>query len=427
MPKRRYNPATGKLTSAPLAPPPTTFIHTTARNQEPESYIEWANLDRVSLAIRAARRGATQPLFSLYRDIILSDAHIQGELSKRKLAVIGDPFRIVPYEKDNAADIQAAQLCERQILDLPYWRKILADLLDGVLWPVAISQKRFQPTGDGGFRIAAVKQIPHYLLDYSEGNLRILDTDHRGHPLNTSRPPDLTHHIVHRGHMLSAPDQFGGPMRSLLYWWLCSSMSRDWWVRFLERYGAPFLVGKYEPGNESDRNIILGAMSQATRTFGIAVSANTEIDIMEATKSGADAYERFMAVAQREKSKLILGQTLSTQTDSTGLGSGVAALHGEVRDDIRQLDSALLSETLRDQLLRQICAANRLPGRPPHILFGKASVADTEAIARVLREIDNAGLRPTDDALELLSDQLGFGIERTPPRPFGGGSAAPSP
>ncbi len=412
-----YNRKTGQLTDKKVETadgsanvPVASVIHYRAA-QEPESFIEWADVNRVGMAIRSAKGGGTQPLFALYRDIILSDSHIQSELSKRKLAVIGDTMRVIPYDKKSQADIEAATFCERQIYELKGWKMALAHLLDGVLFPVSVAEKVFTREG-AGYRIGDIGRVPAYLLDYSEGNLHILNTKDNGEVGDGIHYPDPYRYIIHRGHLLSTPDQFGGPMRSLIYWWLASTMSRDWWVRFLERYGTPFILTKYAPGNEGDRNLALAAMSAATRTFGLAVSNTTEVEIKEATKTGPDAYAAFMAVAQREKSKLILGQTLSAQTDSTGLGSGVADLQGEVREDIRQFDASMLAETIRDQLLTQIVKINRLPGRPPYIVWGGASNASKKATAELLGAVRAAGLRPADSALESISEDIGFDVER---------------
>jgi hypothetical protein len=40
------------------------------------------DVDRVGYVLRSAKGGAVQPLFALYRDILLTDAHLQAEMSK---------------------------------------------------------------------------------------------------------------------------------------------------------------------------------------------------------------------------------------------------------------------------------------------------------------------------------------------------------
>ena len=84
------------------------------------------------------------------------------------------------------------------------------------------------------------------------------------------------------------------------------------------------------------------AMSLASRLFGVVVSRQTEVELLQAAASqSGDAFEKFHTVCNREKSKLVLCRILSSAAESTGLGSGVAKGHQEVRDDIRQIDGTI--------------------------------------------------------------------------------------
>jgi phage gp29-like protein len=379
---------------------------------EPETWTEWLDVDRVGMAIRAARGGSVQALFALYRDIVVTDSHIQTELFKRKLAVLGEPFSLNAYDKKVTADKVASDYCETSIYELKSsWRVACGHILDGVLWPVSVVEKVYRADG-GRFILSQLIPVPHHLLDFSEGRLMIRDTGPDGEPLDTLHEPDPESYIVHRGHLLTVPDNYGGPMRSLIYWWLASMMSRDWWARFLDRYGMPFLVGKYEAGNNTDRNVLMGAFSASKKLFGLAVSKNTEVEIIEAARSGADCYDRFIAVCNREKSKLILGQTLSAQTDATGQGSGVADLQAEVRDDIRRFDASLLGETIRDQLLTQMCRLGNLSGSIPYIVWGSDRPEEIKATADLLVSFNNAGLELDDAGIEVLTERSGLSLRR---------------
>ena len=381
---------------------------------EPQSMIEWADVDRVGMSLRSAQGGLVQPLFALYRDIVLTDAHVQTELSKRKLAVLGDTFRVLPYDRTSADDRAAAQFVESAIYACRDWRGACSALLDSVLWPVSLVEKVYAPAGSG-YQLAGLVPVPPYLLDYSRGQLAIRATTPDGTPENELLAPDPDRYITHRGHLLTTPDQFGGPMRALVYWWLASSCTRDWWVRFLARYGTPFLAFKYDPTLDGERELVKRAIQSANSLAGVAVSRSTEIQLIEASRSGADVFERFMEIAQREKSKLILGQTLSSTPSPTGeIGSGTASLQSDVRDDIRRLDAQMLADTLRDQLFIQLCAINRLPGRAPYIVWGAASTAELRAKADLLGSLRNAGLEIDDPSIEPLSDEIGFGLRRAP-------------
>ncbi|MCX7006599.1 MAG: DUF935 family protein, partial [Kiritimatiellaeota bacterium] len=82
---------------------------------EPVQQLDFMDADRMGMVLRAAQGGSTRWLFALYRDMILTSAHIQTELGKRKLAVLGDVMRVAPFDKTNADDLAAAKFCETQI------------------------------------------------------------------------------------------------------------------------------------------------------------------------------------------------------------------------------------------------------------------------------------------------------------------------
>lgn len=372
---------------------------------EPESWMEYMDAARVAYVLRAARGGSVQELFALFRDMIMADNHIQVELSKRKLAVIAESPRFTPPEKKSQPDIDAADYCRDQLEDMPSFLTASSHLLDSCLWPVALVEKVYRRSGSR-FELEDLVPVPMRLLDFSEGRLMVRDTNDNGQPTGSIHEPDPARYIIHRGHLLSTPDNYGGPMRSLLYWQLGSAMNRDWWMRFLDRYGMPFMVGKFASGNEKDKSILMGAFSTAKKIFGIAVSNTTSVEIIEASKSGADAFEKFHDICQREKSKLILGQTLSAQTDSTGQGSGVADLQGDVREDFRRFDSVMLGRTYRTQLFMQMANLAGLSGSAPRIVWGSKSAAELKAMAEMLSALANAGFEVEDS--ETISDDVGY-------------------
>jgi phage gp29-like protein len=393
-------------------PDPDQETNVTLRS-EPPSLAAHLDVERVFAVTAAAEAGHTRDLFTLYRDMILTDSHIQGEIGKRKLAVLGDRMTVHPWDKQTAADKAAAERIEQMIFDCASWKDACIHLLDGCLWPVALVEKVFAPDA-GGYRLSALVPVPHYLLDYSTGALRIADVDSAsGTILSTTHEPDPNRYIIHRGHMLSVPDNFGGPMRSILYWWLLSAMSRDWWSRFLDRYGSPFIVGHYPMGDDKSRNILRAAFSLATKLGGLVVNDKTRVEIVQATAAASgDAYEKFIAICNREKSKLILGQTLSAEAQPTGLGSGVSAMQEGVRQDIRMWDATSLADTMRQQLFAQYLTINGIAANVPTLVWGSISVAEQKARAELLLALKNAGLQPTDDQIGLIGEEIGMNLER---------------
>lgn len=383
--------------------------------REEQALARSLNVDRVHQILQSAEQGDVTDLMSLYRDMVLADNHLQGEFTKRKLAVLGDVPALLPENKKVPADVATAAAIESLVKNHDDAMLAWAHLLDATLYPVAVVEKVFQPSRKPGIRweIKELIPVPHHLLDFSEGRLRIWDLDENGIRKGTKHDPDPARYIVHRGHLLTYPDNWGGPMRSLVFWFLLSAMDRDWWARFLERFGSPFLVGKYDQADDASRSKLQMAFSAATRLFGVVVSKDTQIELQQAAaNTSGDAFEKFHSICQREKSKLILGQTLSAEAQSTGLGSGVSNSQEKVRSDFRDFDAMMLAATLRRDLFKQLIQINHLPGACPTIIWGSMATGEIDSTSKLLTSLAQAGLQVGDEGLDILSERTGLPIER---------------
>lgn len=376
------------------------------------SIIREMTADRLMAVVAQAENGDTRDLFALYRDIIASDNHIQGEFSKRKAAVLGDTIQVLPYDKNDPMDVEAKDLC-LTIQDSKIFASLQSHLLNATLFPVAVAEKIYR-VSIRGYVLDRIIPVPYQLLDYTNGLLKIFDTDKDGRPLQTSNEPDPARYIIHRGHNMPIPDTWGGPFRSILYWWLLRTMSRQWWANFIERFGIPFMMGKFDTGDTEGKNTLTNAFRLAVRLGGLVISKKTEAELVQAsTGDTSGSHEKFINLCNREISRLIVGQDLSGQSSATGeLGGGTAKLQSEVRDDLRKMDARLLSLTIRDGLLAQLCQINGKTGRVPIILFGSDSASELASVMSLVKSLSDSQLEPDDDGLAALSARAGFGIRR---------------
>lgn len=409
---------------------PTRTIRVNDSRHDPPSVAELLDVDMLHGILDEARSGNTQRLFAVYRDLVLGHSHGQSELNTRKLAVVGEHPIFEPLDKTDPGSTQARDLVETCWQSYPEARNAVTHLLDSCLWPVALVEKTFRRSTKPGLRyeLAGLRPVPYHLLDYTEGRLRIQDVSPQGVPMGTYHEPDPRRYIIHRGHLMtSIPDNFGGPMRAALFWWLFSTMDRDWWIRFLERFGAPFIVGKYDPADEGARGLLTHAFSAATRLFGLVVSRDTQVELHSAqSATHGDAFEQFHDAAKKELSKLILGQTMTSEAQAGGLGGTQAVVHDGVRADIKKFDALALGDTLRHQLFRQLLDINGLAKAPaPNVSWG-SDQADAKIIAETIETLNRGGLRPTAESLADISLDLGFAVERiTGPLPPSPGQASP--
>ena len=392
-----------------------------------------ADLDADALAsiVHASEQGDSTRYFRLASSVVLQDGHIQAEFFKRKNAVLGDPLVVQPWNPDDPADREAADASEALLQNFPGLEKALAHLLDATLFPLALLEKVFGPPDPSnpalGRRVAlaSLTPVPHTLIAWDSDGLPAVDPDAEQFPKGGFRPDlpplDPARFVLHRGHLLTTPDRFGGPLRAIFWLWLLSSMSLAWWVRYLERYGAPFIVGHVDDSSsDADRRILEAAISLATQLGGLVISSGSTVDLTESSKDSGAAFSALRAECRAEISRLVLGQTLSATASPTGIGSGAADLQSDVRNDIRRFDARALSATLREQLLAPWLALNGYTGHPPVVSFAEDTSAETARTADVLCKLSSAGLEPDDDALPDLSERIGFPIRRRPLAPQAG-------
>ncbi len=154
---------------------------------------------------------------------------------------------------------------------------------------------------------------------------------------------------------------YGVGLRSRLYWfwWLRSEVSA-WLMDYLERVGAGgILIYWYEAGNTKSEISARDAAANADRDQALILprpigkeGQGPGVQQIEPSESGSNLLktlitEYFDSVIRN----YILGQTLTTRTGSTGMGSKVAEAHEDTFSRIIKDDALCLGDTLTEDLL----------------------------------------------------------------------------
>ena len=100
--------------------------------------------------------------------------------------------------------------------------------------------------------------------------------------------------------------------------------------------------------------------------------------------------------AERSESKLIVGQTMSAESKASGIGSGNAELHREVRHDILMADARQIAGTLTRDLLYPLVALNRgkVDGlaRCPRFVFDTGEAEDVKQMSEAWPKLVGVGM-----------------------------------
>ncbi len=453
----------GSLPDGDMAGVQTKFLNP---RYEPSNITNNTTVMQVQEAIRQAESGDCMDLFRFYRDVLLGDDHIQSCVNTRKLAVLAQTLSILPANKNNPDDVQLAKAMQRAKADCENWNQGLITLMDSAcIFPVAgverlfkaagpaatdepqlqYTLKRFVPinpqlycwrwaylTGGVGMGTASAIQLANigaddqnaltsppaspYNIDLErwEPWLKLWPIDSQGRLIyDVSRADylDPKRHVTHRGHMLANfRDNWGGPGRAILMWWLFRNLGREWFARGMERYAAPWPVAYTDVTDPMAVALLERAFDLSKKIGGLIVDENSRIELKEAMVQGmAQGYETFHQICNEAISYHITG--LKESQKPGGLNAGQSQFSGTVREDVRMFDMMMLAETCERQIAVPLRDLNGLKGNVKFV-WGGLSDADAATFATFLKTMAEAGFEADDTSLPVVNERTGLTWKR---------------
>ncbi len=148
-----------------------------------------------------------------------------------------------------------------------------------------------------------------------------------------------------------------GLLRTIGWMYLFKTAGVRNWARFVERHGMPFVVAKVDENAwQTDRDKIKNVIRSFGPDGGAVFSRAVELQLLEASKSGAECYEKLCHYFGDAATKVILGQTLTTGTPHEGQSGSRSQgqTHQLVRQDILESDCKATSEMIQRDIIRPL-------------------------------------------------------------------------
>jgi len=169
-------------------------------------------------------------------------------------------------------------------------------------------------------------------------------------------------------------------------------------MKFVERFAQPSMLGKFPNGTSDDnRNNLLEAIQILASETGAIIPDDLVIDTIEASRNGTADYSKVIDVMDKAISKIVVGQTMTTDDGSS---RSQAQVHYDVRQDIIDADANLICESFTDGPLTWLTQFN-FPNAATPILKRKTT-PDEDLNDKVERDnkIFSLGYRPTPQYIE---------------------------
>lgn len=354
-----------------------------------------------NLLVNAAQGDAHEYL-TLAEEIEERDLHYACELGKRKLAVSKLPVT-VEAASDDAKDVKLAD----EVRALPKkagFRGLLKDLLDGIAKGYSVAEIIWDRSGRVWQPTRYAWRDPRFFVfdQVSRQEIRLLDEENMAEGI----PLEPYKYIVHLPHIKSGVPIRGGLARVAAWAWICKSYTIKDWLALTEVFGMPLRVGKYGPNaKDDDINILKMAVANLGSDAAAVIPESMMIDLIERkSTSGESIFKVLAEYLDAQVSKLILGQTATTQGTPGKLGNEDA--QAEVRHDIRDDDGEQLSETLNRDLVKPFIDLNFGPQENyPQLLLRAPEREDITILTTALKDLVPLGLEVEQS---VVRDKLGL-------------------
>lgn len=375
---------------------------------------------RLAQIHRAAAQGDALRYLELAEDIEERDLHYASVLGTRKRSVTQLPITVEAASDDprhvEHKDFLLAWIQEGVL------EGALFDMLDAVGKGFSVLEVEWK-VDKGRFLPGQLIYRPQRWFDVNldDGDTIMLREAAGLEPLAPHK------FVVHRHPSKSGLVMRSGLARVASWAWMFKSFTMRDWAMFVQNFGQPLRVGRYGPeASADDREVLWRAVANIAGDCAAIIPKGMEIEFVElgSLKDGGDLYLKRVDWLDRQISKLLLGQT--TTTDAVSGGHAVAQEHRLVQEDIERSDGRMSSTTVTRQLGHRIIEFNFGPQDAyPRVLIGRPDEVPIGVVVDAVQKLGPLGLRveasQIRDRLGLSEPAKGAEVEiiggRQPPPP----------
>ncbi len=145
-------------------------------------------------------------------------------------------------------------------------------------------------------------------------------------------------------------NKYGKGYLSMCFWDVAFKKgSMEFWVRFAEKFGMPWIIAKFEQGaGDEVIDDLLDSMEAMVQDAIAAIPDNSSVEIKEPNgkAASADIFKQLVEMCDKNIAKTIVGQTLTTDVGESGSYS-LGQVHKKVLDAIVDSDKTLVEEQFK--------------------------------------------------------------------------------
>ena len=376
----------------------------TAHIRNPYDDISLDDLNPLTLraALIDARAGNQQAYIQIADNMERGDTNYFAALQVRKLAVSHLDYAIQPVDESPeelriADDVRAAVFT-------PEFGQVFFDAMDAlsknfsvceIMWDT--SEKQWRPIG------YKYRKPSWFFWDHETlSELKLDNGTYDGEQLVPYK------YLIHTPKIFSGHPLAGGLARIAAIHYMLKGFAIKNWVAFMEVFGMPIRVGKYDrSAGEKDKKDLRRAVIDIGSDAAAIIPKEMEIEFVRPTGSGFAGSDQlfldFCEWSDRKVTQAVLGQTL---TADQGGSYAQSETKNRVRVDLLEADGRSLSYSIWNQIIRAYVDLNYgRRRRYPTFFLNTETPEDLRTLATILPVVVDRGL-PV--AYDTIYDRLGI-------------------
>lgn len=304
-------------------------------------------------------------------DELMTDAHLRAVIEKRKSAVLSIP---IEFQRGGKPDDKIGEQ-----LRSPWFSKFLSDALDAQVFGFTLLQF-YVENGWINYDLIPRKHVEpvNRLILKNQG-------DTKGTPFE-----DFSD-LVFVGEQRNL-----GLLQAAAPYVIYKRNAMADWAQFCEIYGMPLIEGEYNSMDDEARQKLINDLFDRGANSSLVHPEGTSLKIHDSqTKAGSsELYKSFCEFCNSEVSKLILGNTLTTEAGDKGT-QALGTVHRKVEEQIEQSDKQFILNLLNYQM-SDVFASLGINTSGGEFSFVIARDNDLTARVNIDVQLKNMGL-PIDD------------------------------
>lgn len=350
---------------------------------------------KLARILEDAERGDLLAQCDLFDDMEEKDGHIFAEMAKRKRSLMGLEWQIKPPRNATSQEEKATEEVNEILAGMNDLEDVIFDMADAIGKGFACLEfENGWDKHDGDMLPNAITFRPQRWFTTPQGNhneIRLRSGGSDGEKLWEFG------WIVHTHKARSGYVGRSGLHRTLSWPYLFKNYSIRDLAEFLEIYGLPLRLGKYNSGaSDKEKAALLRAVVNIGHDAAGIIPQGMDIDFTEAAKGTKDPFEAMINWCERTQSKAITGTTAPNEGTSSGGNRSLGDYSKEVLWDITVSDARQIASTSTRDLIWPITVLNTSitdPSRSPRMVFDTQQPEDLKLYSESLPKLAEMGMK----------------------------------